>query len=51
MDIEGARKAIEADSLAFLSKEALYKAASREDLCISCFTNEYPTALYNDRDE
>lgn len=51
MDVEGARKAIEADSLAFLSKEALYKAASREDLCISCFTNEYPTALYNDRDE
>ena len=51
MDIEGTRKAIEADTLAFLSKEALYKAADRSDLCISCFTDEYLTSRYDNGDE
>ncbi len=43
---EEVRKMIGADSLYFLSKEALFEAAKREDLCLACFTGKYPTALY-----
>lgn len=45
-DVEGVRKVIGADSLYFLSKDALFEAAKREDLCLACFTGQYPTALY-----
>lgn len=51
LDVEGTRQAIEADSLAFLSQEALFQAASREDLCLSCFRDEYVTALYDNGEE
>jgi len=40
-------KAIGADTLAFLSEEALYKAGNRAELCTACFTGRYPTALYH----
>ncbi len=46
MGVEGVREAIGADSLAFLSPEALYKAGDRSQLCTACFTARYPTALY-----
>lgn len=45
-NVEEVRKIIGADSLYFLSKEALFEAAKREDLCLACFTGHYPTALY-----
>lgn len=45
-NVEEVRKIIGADSLYFLSKEALFEAAKREDLCLACFTGNYPTALY-----
>ena len=40
-------EAIGADTLAFLSEEALYTAGRREELCTACFTGNYPTALYH----
>ena len=40
-------QAIGADTLGFLSEEALYKAGHREELCTACFTGRYPTALYH----
>lgn len=36
-----------ADSLHFLSLEALLKAGGRDELCMACFTGRYPTALYS----
>lgn len=36
-----------ADSLHFLSREALLKAGGRDELCMACFTGRYPTALYS----
>lgn len=44
---------IGADSLYYLSKEALYSAGGRSELCTACFTGNYPTDLYEyqgDRD-
>lgn len=40
-------KIIGADSLYFLSKEALYNAGKRAHLCVACFTGKYPTALFS----
>ena len=40
-----------ADSLAFLTPGALLKAGNRKELCMACFTGEYPTALYQAVDE
>ena len=45
-DLDEVRKILGVDSLAFLSQEALYKAGKREELCLACFTGEYPTYLY-----
>lgn len=45
-DVEEVRKIIGADSLYFISNEALFKAARRNDLCTACFTGKYPTNLY-----
>ncbi|MGE4429795.1 MAG: amidophosphoribosyltransferase [Sphingobium sp.] len=57
LDIEGMRTFIQADSLAFLSIDGLYKAlgeARRADIrpqyCDACFTGDYPTSL-TDQDE
>lgn len=46
MNVEQLREYIGADSLAFLSPDALYKSGKRSELCTACFTAKYPTALY-----
>ncbi|MFI3303842.1 MAG: amidophosphoribosyltransferase [Rikenellaceae bacterium] len=53
MNVEEAREYIEADSLAFLSTDSLYKAGKRDQLCTACFSGKYPTNLYgaDDRGE
>ncbi len=45
--LEQACEYIEADSLAFLSEDSLFKAGQRADLCLACFSGNYPTALYS----
>ncbi|MCD8313229.1 MAG: amidophosphoribosyltransferase [Bacteroidales bacterium] len=50
-DLETVREWLEADSLAFLSEEALFKAGHRADLCLACFNGNYPTALYTSIEE
>ncbi|MCK5575054.1 MAG: amidophosphoribosyltransferase, partial [Sphingomonadales bacterium] len=53
MDVEAMRKHIEADSLAFISIDGLYRACEikkgRDDkcpaFCDACFTGDYPTFL------
>ncbi len=47
---EETRKSIGADSLAYLSEEALLKAAGggRGDYCLACFDENYPTKIYAD---
>ena len=35
-----------ADSVAFLSEEALFKAGHRSELCLACFNGHYPTSVY-----
>lgn len=42
---------IGADSLHYLSKEALFCASERKDLCTACFSGEYPTDLYDYAEE
>lgn len=44
--VEQAREYIGADSLAFLSPSALLTSGDRCELCMACFTGDYPTALY-----
>ena len=45
-DVDGICRFLGADSLAYLSEEALYRAAGRERLCTACFSGRYPTDLY-----
>ncbi|MCK0128216.1 amidophosphoribosyltransferase [Erythrobacter sp. F6033] len=52
MDIEPMREFIQADSLAFISIDGLYRAVGSEkrntscpQFCDACFTGEYPTSL------
>ena len=45
-DLDEVRDILGVDSLAFLSQEALYKAGKRSELCLACFTGDYPTYLY-----
>ncbi len=47
----GVCEEIGADSLVFLSPESLLKAGSRKELCMACFTGQYPTALYQSPEE
>ena len=56
-DVEGMRDFIQADSLAFISIDGLYKAVGEErrndirpQYCDACFTGHYPTRL-TDQDE
>ena len=49
MSKDEACKAIEADSLEFLSEESLLKAGNRKELCMSCFNGCYPTSLYHNK--
>nr|MBR2109915.1 hypothetical protein [Alistipes sp.] len=51
MSIAEAAKAIEADSLEFLSEESLLKAGNRSELCMACFNGCYPTSLYQNKIE
>ncbi|MDD3447159.1 MAG: amidophosphoribosyltransferase [Zavarzinia sp.] len=51
-DVEGMRKFIQADSLAFISMDGLYRAmgehgrnAEAPQFCDACFTGEYPISL------
>ena len=44
--LDQVREILGVDSLAFLSREALYKAGKRSELCLACFTGDYPTYLY-----
>lgn len=37
---------LSADSIAFLSEEALFRAGKRSELCLACFNGKYPTSLY-----
>ena len=46
LDVEGVRKEIGADSLAFLNIENLYNMTSRCELCTACFNGKYPTNIY-----
>lgn len=47
-NLEEACKCIEADSLGYLSPESTVKSTfGCSELCMSCFTGEYPTSLYN----
>ncbi len=48
---EQARKAIEADSLEFLSEEALLEAGRRSELCMACFNGRYMTDLYRSAEQ
>lgn len=41
------RKLLGADTIEFVSVEALLKAGKRSELCVSCFTGKYPTELYD----
>ena len=47
-DVDEVCRMIGADSLAFLSHEGMYKAGHRNDLCLACFNEEYPTKLYRE---
>ena len=44
--LEEVRCSLEADSLAFLSEEALFRAGHRSEMCLACFNGRYPTNLY-----
>jgi amidophosphoribosyltransferase len=44
--VEQVCKMIDADSLAFLSHEGMLEAGHRDDLCLACFNQQYPTKLY-----
>lgn len=47
---EEACKAIGADSLGYLSPEStIASCPGRTEMCLACFTGEYPTLLYNDK--
>jgi amidophosphoribosyltransferase len=48
---EEVRQQIGADTLYFLSAEALHKAGNREELCMACYNGKYPTALYQTKKE
>lgn len=41
------RAILGADTIEFVSVEALLKAGRRSELCTSCFTGKYPTELYH----
>ena len=49
--VDEVRESLEADSLAFLSTDALFRAGRRSGLCLACFTGNYPTALYQSIEE
>lgn len=56
--VEEIRQAIQADTLAFLSKEGFLKAVGRQEMegdrntgmCLACFDNDYPTPLTDEEE-
>ena len=46
--VEQIRDYIGADSVGYLSTDALYQASGRTRLCTACFDGKYPTDLYQD---
>ncbi|MBR5923850.1 MAG: amidophosphoribosyltransferase, partial [Bacteroidales bacterium] len=44
--VEEIRAFIGADTLNYLSEEALFRASGRKSLCTACFSGRYPTDLY-----
>ena len=44
--VEEIREFIGADTLNYLSEEALFRASNRSSLCTACFSGRYPTDLY-----
>ena len=40
-----------ADSLYYLSEQALYRASGRSGLCTACFSGKYPTDLYGYKED
>ena len=46
--VEQIRDFIGADSVGYLSTEALHQASGRTQLCTACFNGIYPTDLYQD---
>ena len=51
MDVDEVCRYIGADSLAFLSEAGMLEAGRRKDLCMACFNDRYPTALYSHGEE
>ena len=49
--LEQIREELDVDTVHFLSKGALFKAGKRSELCLACFTGDYPTDLYRETDE
>lgn len=47
LDVEGIRKYIGADSLHYISEEALLRALGRNDVCLACFNGKYPVPFAN----
>lgn len=50
-DMDEVREILGADSVAFLSEEALFEAGKRSELCLACFNGNYPTYLYQGIEE
>ena len=50
LDVEAIRAYLGADSLQYLSVEALSEAAGGRHLCTACFDGRYPTDLYGHED-
>ena len=49
MDTKEICSYVGADSLYYLSEEALFRASGRDGLCTACFSGKYPTELYGHR--
>ena len=51
MSVDEVCRYIGADSLAFLSEAGMLEAGRRTELCMACFNDRYPTALYSHGEE
>ena len=51
MNVDEVCRYIGADSLAFLSEAGMLEAGRRTELCMACFNDKYPTALYSHSEE
>ncbi len=47
LDVEGIRKYIGADSLHYISQEALLRALGTDTVCLACFNGAYPIPVSN----